>query len=105
MPHHATGIPRVRHQNARVGGISFRGRRARPWTQSHVSCVTARISVLSAGRHKPSMPTERAQTPLHSTDRDTVDPRLVKRLNHGDALAFREIFDSYARGLILYAKS
>ncbi len=42
---------------------------------------------------------------FHPPDRDDVDRDLLRRLNEGDAVAFRAIFDAYAAPLVLYAKS
>jgi RNA polymerase sigma-70 factor (ECF subfamily) len=42
---------------------------------------------------------------FHVPDRDAIDAQLVARVAHGDAAAFREIFDAYAEPLVLYARS
>ena len=51
------------------------------------------------------MSSKGAPLAFHAPDRDALDSGLVARLNHGDASAFRAIFDAYASPLVLYARS
>lgn len=51
------------------------------------------------------MSTQPALRNYHTPDRDAADAELLARLNHGDATAFRAIFDAYAAPLVLYAQS
>jgi RNA polymerase sigma factor (sigma-70 family) len=51
------------------------------------------------------MSSKGAPLAFHAPDRDALDIQLVAQLNHGDATAFRGIFDAYAASLVLYARS
>jgi RNA polymerase sigma-70 factor (ECF subfamily) len=52
-----------------------------------------------------AMASSPAPRSFHAPNRDTLDLDLVRRLNQGDAAAFRAIFDAYATPLVLYGAS